>query len=86
MRVNLDRRSFLRLSGAAAGTVTAGEIFGSRLLDRILPVEAAGSTRIIAAVCNNNCGGRCLIKAHVIDGVIVRITTDDASDSAGRPQ
>jgi len=86
MRVSLDRRSFLRLSGAAAGTVTAGEIFGSRLLERILPADAAASVRIIAAVCNNNCGGRCLIKAHVRDGVVVRITTDDAADSAGRPQ
>jgi anaerobic dimethyl sulfoxide reductase subunit A len=86
MRIRLDRRSFLKLTGAAAGTVTAGEIFGHGVLNRLLPHEGAGALKIIAAVCNTNCGGRCQIKAHVKDGMIVRITTDDAPDLAARPQ
>lgn len=86
MRLKLDRRSFLRLTSAAAGTVTAGEIFGHRVLNQILQVEGSGATKVIAAVCNNNCGGRCQVKAHVRDGVIVRITTDDGPDTAESPQ
>ena len=31
---------------------------------------------IIHTTCLNNCGGRCLLHAHVRDGEIVRITTD----------
>ena len=37
-------------------------------------------------LCNNNCGGRCQLNAHVKDGVIVRITTDDSPDTPDRPQ
>jgi anaerobic dimethyl sulfoxide reductase subunit A len=86
MRIKLDRRSFLKLTGATAGTVTAGEIFGRRVLDRLFQAEAAAATKVIAAVCNNNCGGRCQVRAHVKDGVIVRISTDEAPDRAERPQ
>jgi anaerobic dimethyl sulfoxide reductase subunit A len=43
-------------------------------------------TRAVWVVCNNNCGGRCRLKAHVKDGVIVRISTDDSPDLAEMPQ
>ncbi|HEY2420394.1 MAG TPA: DMSO/selenate family reductase complex A subunit, partial [Neobacillus sp.] len=37
-------------------------------------VEAA--EEIISTCSINNCGGRCVIKAHVKDGVVVRVSTD----------
>jgi len=41
----------------------------------------------ITAACWHNCGGRCLNKALVIDGVVVRQKTDDTHpDSADFPQ
>ena len=43
-------------------------------------------TRVVPVLCNNNCGGRCVLKAHVKDGVVVRITTDDSPDSPEHPQ
>lgn len=43
-------------------------------------------TRIVPVACNNNCGGRCHLKAHIRDGVITRITTDDSPDTTARPQ
>ncbi len=43
-------------------------------------------TKTVAVVCNNNCGGRCQLKAHIENGVITRISTDDSPDTPGRPQ
>jgi len=34
----------------------------------------------------HNCGGRCLLVAHVRDGVIVRLDADDAPDTLAAPQ
>jgi anaerobic dimethyl sulfoxide reductase subunit A len=42
--------------------------------------------RIIPTACGHNCGGRCVLKAHVKDGRIVRITTDTEPDEPDAPQ
>src|SRR5210317_2954 len=44
--------------------------------------------KIIRVGCpSHNCGGRCLLRAHVSDGVITRIETDDRpNDSVDDPQ
>ncbi|MGI5840200.1 MAG: molybdopterin-dependent oxidoreductase [bacterium] len=39
-----------------------------------------GEYRIVPTTCVNNCGGKCLLLAHVKDGVIVRLTSDNISD------
>lgn len=44
------------------------------------------NTKIIPTSCIHNCGGRCLLKAHVKDGVLVRLTTDDSPDTEQFPQ
>ena len=36
-------------------------------------------TRVIHTMGRNNCGGRCIIHAHVKDGKIVKLTTDTAA-------
>lgn len=43
-------------------------------------------SRVVSVLCNNNCGGRCVLKAHVKDGVVLRIETDDSPDTLERPQ
>jgi anaerobic dimethyl sulfoxide reductase subunit A len=40
---------------------------------RIAPRE--GET-VVTSTCGHNCGGRCVVNAHVVDGRIVRISTD----------
>jgi len=82
-RALVDRRLFLKLSGAAGAGVAAGEILGHWPL---AGVAAGAGTRVVAVACNHNCGGRCHLKAHIQDGVITRIGTDDSRDTAGRPQ
>ncbi|HEY7520555.1 MAG TPA: molybdopterin-dependent oxidoreductase [Methylomirabilota bacterium] len=39
------------------------------------PAAAAGET-VVTSTCGHNCGGRCVVNAHVRDGRIVRISTD----------
>ncbi len=39
--------------------------------------------RVIPTTGRNNCGGRCVIKAHVKDGTIVRLTTDTPEEAEG---
>ncbi len=73
----LNRRSFLKWS-AAAGTsaVLASNV---ELLNGIYPlnaVKAQGEVEVIPTGCAHNCGGRCVLKGHVQDGVVTRITTD----------
>ena len=46
----------------------------------------SSGTKTVAVVCNNNCGGRCQLKAHIENGVITRISTDDSPDTHGRHQ
>ncbi len=36
--------------------------------------------RIVPTVCASHCGGACLLKVHVRDGVITRIETDDGEE------
>lgn len=44
-------------------------------------------TRIVRVGCPaHNCGGRCLLIAHINDGVITRLETDDRPDSIADPQ
>ncbi len=40
--------------------------------------------RIVMAAHNSHCGGCCLLKVHVKDGVITRIDTDDGEESQYR--
>ena len=90
--MGMDRRCFLRLSALFTGGVA---IFGSlaacgRRKDApaLGGAENLGDTRIIRAGCPaHNCGGRCVLKLHVREGVITRIETDDRpSDDISDPQ
>ncbi|HWR08023.1 molybdopterin-dependent oxidoreductase [Sporomusa sp.] len=86
----ISRRDFLRLSGTAiAGAVTAMMLPGYGLM-RPGPAYANSLTmegRWVTAACWHNCGGRCLNKAYVVDGVVLRQKTDDTHpDSPDFPQ
>ena len=39
------------------------------------PAAKPGET-VVTSTCGHNCGGRCVVNAHVIDGRIQKISTD----------
>jgi anaerobic dimethyl sulfoxide reductase subunit A len=39
-------------------------------------VEAKAGETVVTSTCGHNCGGRCVVNAHVVDGHIVKISTD----------
>ncbi|MBM4444381.1 MAG: dimethyl sulfoxide reductase subunit A [Chloroflexi bacterium] len=41
---------------------------------------STGGDRVIATMCASHCGGACLLKVHVRDGVITRIESDDGEE------
>lgn len=83
----VNRRTFLGWSAvAAAGLAAAGSSTGLTRF-RGATAEAAGEGTWIAAACWHNCGGRCLNKVLVQDGVVIRQKTDDTHpDSPDMPQ
>lgn len=75
----LKRRSFLKWSGAVSAPVILGGAGLSKNLVRdVSAAEKAGKSakeQIIPTCSTFDCGGKCLVKAHVKDGVITRIST-----------
>ncbi|WP_246141109.1 DMSO/selenate family reductase complex A subunit [Bacillus marasmi] len=85
---NMKRRTFLKWTGAAAVPIVAGGVGVKLLVDRdpAKNPEIDDTPETIVTTCSvNNCGGRCLIKAHVKDGVVVRISTDGPSENLSTP-
>ncbi|TWE06037.1 molybdopterin-dependent oxidoreductase iron-sulfur protein [Neobacillus bataviensis] len=77
----MQRRTFLKWSGAIGKPVIAGGIGTKMLVNRKVVIKPVGakeeSPETIISTCSiNNCGGRCVIKAHVKEGVVVRVSTD----------
>jgi anaerobic dimethyl sulfoxide reductase subunit A len=85
---DLTRRSFLKWSAALGGAVAATGVLNYGLKAADAAVAAAASEgKWVAAACWHNCGGRCLNKAYVVDGVVIKQKTDDTHpDSPDYPQ
>jgi anaerobic dimethyl sulfoxide reductase subunit A len=84
----LSRRSFMQWSAAVGATaVLTPKVTLANGLYPLEKVLAQSEMQVIPTGCAHNCGGRCVLKAHVQDGVIVRITSDtDRPDDAIDPQ
>jgi len=86
----VGRRTFLGWSAVAAGAVALTGV-GSGLV-KIGPATASAASepeegQWLTAACWHNCGGRCLNKVLVKDGVVIRQKTDDThGDSPDFPQ
>lgn len=82
----LTRRSFLKWSAALGGTA----VLAGGVKTGLKAAEAAAKAtegKWVSAACWHNCGGRCLIKAHVVDGVVTRVKSDDThEDTPDYPQ
>ena len=83
-----SRRRFLKLGATACGLTAASGLFA---LDRFAFAASAENAsvpdRIVRTSGSHNCGGRCVLRAHVRDNRIVRITTEeDIPDTDQEPQ
>ncbi len=77
----MPRRTFLKITGAVtAPAVIGGVVSTKKLAEKVQAAEIEVKEDIIPTCGTTNCGGRCLVKAHVKDGTIVRISTDDANE------
>lgn len=87
----MSRRSFLGWAAMATGGATAALSLSGCSLTQSQPTLTAGPSteqgRWVTASCWHNCGGRCLNKAYVVDGVVLKQKTDDTHpDSPDFPQ
>lgn len=84
----MSRRSFIKWSSAVTAPVViggAGAMTSSKLVSTVKATEPA--TEQVLTTCSTvNCGGRCLIKTHISDGVITRLSTDTKEDTFTLPQ
>ncbi|MFA5537547.1 MAG: molybdopterin-dependent oxidoreductase, partial [Bacillota bacterium] len=87
----IKRRTFLKASAVAtavAGLPLAGcgNVMKEVSADEARKLAETEGTWVSAA-CWHNCGGRCLNKALVVDGVVIRQKTDDTiADDPDMPQ
>jgi len=87
----INRRNFLKWSAFVGGTLaTSGLGKGLVALDeeKVLKNVSELGERMIRVGCPaHNCGGRCLLRVWVNDGIITRIDTDDRpTDTLDDPQ
>ncbi len=86
----ISRRTFLGTLGAA----TAGLAASRTMSSTFKPVVAAASEGVaddpdgegawVPVQCWLSCGGKCLLRAHVDDGIVTRVKTDDVyEDTVG---
>lgn len=84
-KCTLSRRSFLKVCAAAGGGLAIGK--AAHLgLETVRKARPSGGVSIVPTAGRNNCGGCCVIKAHVKDGTILRLSTDDEPHLPGLPQ
>ncbi|HWI63390.1 MAG TPA: molybdopterin-dependent oxidoreductase [Symbiobacteriaceae bacterium] len=86
----VGRRTFLGWSAAAAGAVAVTGVGTGLVKLGTAKAEAAPEPdkgQWLTAACWHNCGGRCLNKVLVKDGVVIRQKTDDThEDTPDFPQ
>jgi anaerobic dimethyl sulfoxide reductase subunit A len=88
----MKRRGFLKRNALISGGTLVGGTFISELMadEKVLAAAhtLSPTEKMIRVGCpSHNCGGRCLLKVFVKEGIIVKIETDDRpNDSLEDPQ
>jgi len=83
----IDRRSFIKWSSLVSGSLMTTPVFVSCKNDREDKTSLIEEQIFRTSCPAHNCGGRCLLKVAVRDGIITRIETDDRQgDDISDPQ
>jgi len=87
-RSRIDRRNFVKWSSLATGTLLGPGVLVSCDNKSQEIIDPVREERIIRTGCPaHNCGGKCLLKVYVQNGIITRIETDDRQkDDISDPQ
>ncbi len=89
LEYKMSRRAFLKSAAASSAALAlAGCGSGLTQVSSEQAVKLASKEgQWLTAACWHNCGGRCLNKAYVVDGIVFRQKTDDTHpDSPDFPQ
>lgn len=92
---DMSRGNFLKLSATVGGGLMLsgcsslkdnkdGAII-QNIVEKNTTIEDDG-IKVVPTVGQNNCGGRCVIKAYVKDGNIIKLGTDTEEDKPNSPQ
>ena len=82
----LTRRGFVKASGAAGGlAVAAGGLslpfsHAASAAETTPAPAAASDEKVVWSACTVNCGSRCPLRMHVVDGEIRYVETDNTGD------
>ena len=80
--MSLNRRTFIKASGALAALVAAGGGLAQTSNEFVAhAAEEAGEETIAWSQCNVNCGGNCIFQWHSKDGKIQYMETDNIGDA-----
>lgn len=83
---SLTRRGFVKASGAAGGlAVAAGGLSlpfsqAASAAETTPAPAAASDEKVVWSACTVNCGSRCPLRMHVVDGEIRYVETDNTGD------
>ncbi|MGI6696444.1 MAG: molybdopterin-dependent oxidoreductase [Christensenellales bacterium] len=99
MTAGVTRRGFIKGSAATIGAAgmalaASGAVAEANALEKtaegalVQPGIALEGGKWVNAACPHNCGGKCLVRAYIKDGVILRQKTDDfnSDDEVNRQQ
>jgi len=79
----LSRRTFVQGSALAAATlILHGCTDSSNSLQPTEDTEPVLEGEWVPTVCWAHCGGKCFLKAYVVDGIVVRLKTDDTHEDS----
>ncbi len=79
---DVSRRNFIKWSTLMGGiaAINPGSLFNH--VGVAQAQETLAFDKTVWTACTVNCGSRCILKGHVKDGVLMRITTDDTGDDS----
>lgn len=76
----VSRRNFMKWTALAGGAIALQPEHLFKFVGKAQAQTALGFDKSVWTACTVNCGSRCILKGHVKNGALVRITTDDTGD------
>lgn len=80
LAAEVSRRGLMKTT-AIGGLALASNALTLPLPDcRMLPIRRRPPVKVVWSACTVNCGSRCPLRMHVVDGAIKYVETDNTGD------